>query len=317
MLKKARIAYAGPALEQGEMSVRELAPALLAFAHLVKNSYRAIGGKDSVKVLLNQDSLRKGSFDITFLLNLDLLQQVKLFVASSKDVGLDDLMTVLGWGATVGSAGKGIFWLIQKIRGRRIESITSDEDDKAKITMEDGEIIETTKGTIKVLLDVDCRVSVEEVMKPLQEDGIESVELRKPDDAEDKEPLVRIPKADAAVFKAPPAEDSDESPIEREAESLVSIVSINFQNGKWRFSDGSAVFWAAMEDEAFNRKVEKGEISFTNGDMLRVKLRIRQFVKDGKLASEYMVIKVLEQRKAPKQIKLDFPYRIDDNETKK
>lgn len=124
--------------------------------------------------------------------------------------------------------------------------------------MEDGEIIETTKGTIKVLLDVDCRVSLEEVMKPLQEDGIESVELRKPDDAEDKEPLVRIPKADAAVFKAPPAEDSDESPIEREAESLVSIVSINFQNGKWRFSDGSAVFWAAMEDEAFNRKVEKG-----------------------------------------------------------
>lgn len=49
----------------------------------------------------------------------------------------------------------------------------------------------------------------------------------------------------------------------------------------------------------------------------RVKLRIRQFVKDGKLASEYMVIKVLEQRKAPKQIKLDFPYRTDDNEPRK
>lgn len=317
MLKKARIAYAGPALEQGEMSVRDLAPALLAFAHLVENSYRAIGGKDSVKVLLNQDSLRKGSFDITFLLNLDLLQQVKLFVASSRDVGLDDLMTVLGWGATIGSAGKGIFWLIQKIRGRRIQSITSDEEDKTKITMEDGEIIETTKGTIKVFLDVDCRVSLEEVMKPLQENGIESVELRNPDDTEDKAPLVRIPKEDAAIFKAPPAEDADESPIEREAESLVSIVSINFQNGKWRFSDGSAVFWAAMEDEAFNRKVEKGEVSFTNGDMLRVKLRIRQFVKDGKLASEYMVIKVLEQRKAPKQIKLDFPYRPDDSGTKK
>lgn len=107
MLKKARIAYAGPALEQGEMSVRELAPALLAFAHLVENSYRAIGGKDSVKVLLNQDSLRKGSFDITFLLNLDLLQQVKLFVASSKDVGLDDLMTVLGWGRDRWQYGQG------------------------------------------------------------------------------------------------------------------------------------------------------------------------------------------------------------------
>lgn len=67
------------------------------------------------------------------------------------------------------------------------------------------------------------------------------------------------------------------------------------------------VLWAASFAMAF-----LGAIWYT-----RVKLRIRQFVKDGKLASEYMVIKVLEQRKAPKQIKLDFPYRIDDNETKK
>ena len=312
MLKKARIAYTGPALEQGEMPIRDLAPALLAFAHLVESSYRAIGGSNSVQVLLNQDSLRKGSFDITFLLNLDILQQVKLFVASSKDVGLEDLMTVLGWGATVGSAGKGIFWLVQKIRSRRIQSIAPSGDNKAKITLEDGEIIETTKGTIKVLLDVDCRVGLEEIMKPLKKEGVESIELRNPDGADDKAPLVRIPKEEAPVFKAPPAEDVNEASTEREVESLVSIVSINFQNGKWRFSDGSAVFWASMEDEAFNNKVEKGEVSFTNGDMLRVRLRVSQFIKDGKLSSEYVATKVLEQRKVPKQIKLDFSYRADD-----
>ncbi len=312
MLKKARIAYTGPALEQGEMPVRDLAPALLAFAHLVENSYRAIGGQQNVKVLLNQDSLHKGSFDITFLLNLDFLQQVKIFVDSSKESGLDDLMTVLGWGTTVAGVGKGIFWLIQKIRGRRIKEISESKDDKARISLEDGEIVETTKGTLKVFLDVDCRVSLEEVMKPLQEDGIEAIELRKPDQAEDKEPLVHIPKKDAVLFKAPPAADNEEEPLERETDALVAIVSINFQSGKWRFSDGSAVFWAAMEDEAFNKKVEKGEVSFTNGDMLRVRLRIRQSMKDGKLTSDYAVTKVAEQRRAPKQIKLDFPYRADD-----
>ena len=64
---KARIAYVGPALDNGEMDVRELAPALLAFAGLVESANAAIGGKQNIRVMLNQDSIRKGSFDITFL----------------------------------------------------------------------------------------------------------------------------------------------------------------------------------------------------------------------------------------------------------
>ncbi len=40
---KARIAYVGEALENGEMEVRDLVPALLAFSDLVENANRALG----------------------------------------------------------------------------------------------------------------------------------------------------------------------------------------------------------------------------------------------------------------------------------
>lgn len=50
-IKKTRIAYAGPALTDGEMDVRELAPALIAFAEFVSNAGKAIGCEKNIKVI--------------------------------------------------------------------------------------------------------------------------------------------------------------------------------------------------------------------------------------------------------------------------
>lgn len=66
--RKARIAYNGPAIENGEMDVRDLAPALIAFADLVESVNNVLKGEQKIKVMLNQDSLQRGSFDITFIL---------------------------------------------------------------------------------------------------------------------------------------------------------------------------------------------------------------------------------------------------------
>lgn len=305
-VRKARIAYTGSAVENGTMPVKDLAPALLSFAELVEEAYKTIGGRQELKVLLNQDSLNKGSFDITFLFNLDFLNQVKLFVSGVKEIGLDDLLTVFGWGVTLKETGSGVFWLIKTIKNRRIKKIDDTQKPKITITLNDGTKIETNENTLKVFLNVDCRNHIEQVMKPLKEEGVDGFELRNPEKQADKNPLVRVDKEQAELFKAPPAAEPSEEPVVSSQTRLVSIVSINFQNGKWRFSDGSAVFWASMEDEDFNQKVAKAELAFSNGDMLRVVLESTQAVKDGKLTSEYAVKKVIEQIRAPKQIKLDF-----------
>lgn len=101
MSRKVRIAYNGPALSNGEMDVRDLAPALLAFADLVNKANTIIGGEHAVKVLLNQDSIQKGSFDVTMLLDMNVLDQARLLVGVANDNGLSELLTVLGWGETV------------------------------------------------------------------------------------------------------------------------------------------------------------------------------------------------------------------------
>ena len=96
-LAKARIAYVGSALENGEMEVRELVPALLAFSDLVEYANRALGGEQKIKIKLNQDSLKHGSFDITFLLDTTIIEQAKNFFGFSSQVSLDTILSSLGW----------------------------------------------------------------------------------------------------------------------------------------------------------------------------------------------------------------------------
>lgn len=315
--RKARIAYDGPAIANGEMDVRELAPALIAFSDLVANANKVLGGTREIKVMLNQDSLRRGSFDITFLLDVSILEQAKLFMEGAKDSGLDDLMSVLGYANTaIDTAGNigGIFALIKIIKDRKIKNI-SHKDNNVNIELADGDIIPTDEKTLKVFLDVNCRISVERVITPLDSPGIEMFELRDPDAPDDKAPINVVTSDEAINFKAPTA--SDEDTYEEEApqqEMLAKIVAVNFENGKWRFSDGTnPAFWATVADDKFKKQVDNREVAFTSGDVMRIKYRHKQVIKQGKLTSEYIVDEVMEVKKAPTQIKLDFEYKGENS----
>lgn len=320
---KARIAYVGTALENGEMEVRELVPALLAFADLIENANRVLGGDRKIKVMLNEDSLKRGSFDITFLLDTNLIEQAKNLFGFSSQVSLGTILSSLGWSefgkladfVTVGTpiAG-GVFWLIKKIRNRKIESIEH-KDNKAEITLNDGEKILTDENTLKIFLDIKCRISIEKIIEPIKHDGIESFELRKPESKEKDEPIEVVQKDDAEFFSAPGNEIEDEefSPSP-EHDGMFKIVTVNFENGKWKFNDGSGTFWASVADEQFNEKVKMREVNFACGDMLKVIFFTQQKLRNGNLTKDTVVTKVLEIKQQPQQLSLKFKQDDEDEE---
>lgn len=199
---KARIAYVGEALENGEMEVRDLVPALLVFSDLVENANRALGGEQRIKVMLNQDSLRRGSFDITFLLDTTIIEQAKSFFGFSTQVSLSTLLSSLGWSefgkvadvVTVSTVVvSGVFCLIKEIRGRKIKHVER-KDDKAEITLNDGEKVLTDENTLKIFLDIKCRINIEKIIEPVKHEGIEAFELRKPEVENESEAIGIIKK---------------------------------------------------------------------------------------------------------------------------
>ncbi len=170
---------------------------------------------------------------------------------------------------------------------------------------------------MKVYLYADCRKSIEKVLMPLKGEGIESFELRNPDCPQDKKPIESITKEDVHYFKAPPVESVEREETSTEQEITVKITSITFEKGnKWRLTDGNNTFWAKIEDEKFLSKVEQGNVSFTNGDMLRIRYYIHQKMKGDSLSREYIVTKVLELQKRPEQIKLDFDIKEIKDESR-
>lgn len=306
--KKARIAYDGPLLSDGSMDVRELAPALIAFADLVKYSGKAIGIEQPIKVLLNQDSLQRGSFDITFLLDLNILEQAKLFVKGAENSGLKDLMDVLGWGATIGACSGGIFGIVKYIGGRKIKAIDQLSGAVAKITLADGVTLEVTENALKVLLDYECRKSLEKITAPLKNHGISSFKLRNPD-SDSKEPIETISKEDVEAFKTPDVEDAITNVYS--GTMIFDIESVVFdEEKKWRFFDGEVKFWARIEDVDFWRGVEDGSYRFAKGDRLEVQCTISQSTPAGGHSTLTRTItKVVKKLDRPKQIKLDFGKR--------
>jgi hypothetical protein len=67
-----QIVYDGPSVRNGEMDVRELAPALMAIADLCQEANTILNGSDAV-VGVNIKAIRRGSFLAHLVLDLENL----------------------------------------------------------------------------------------------------------------------------------------------------------------------------------------------------------------------------------------------------
>lgn len=300
---KVRIAYTGEALENGAMDINDLAPALLAFAELVKRANVLVGNTQPVRLMLNADSIKRGSFDVTLELIYSGLDQIKLLMGAAEDIGLKALSDALGIGATIKD---GVFWLIQAIGNKKILNVSETDDNKVSITLNDNAKIIVNQNTYNVFMDHEARSSITKVIEPVKKEGIEGFEIRNPYNYEDKKPSFKVVKDDLQLYETPELETNVVPENMFEQEMLLKIVSLVFDEAqKWRFTDGDTTFWAKVEDKDFWNSVNSSEQAFRNGDRLKAVCRIVQRIGvNGNIITERSIIKVIEVLPKPTQIKL-------------
>jgi hypothetical protein len=81
----------------------------------------------------------------------------------------------------------------------------------------------------------------------------------------------------------------------------LEIVSPVFKpNNKWRLTDGHATYNVVMADEDFLRKVERHQVTFGSGDILKVLLQQTTTKTPTGLKTTYTVLEVLENVTPPK-----------------
>nr|WP_063573161.1 hypothetical protein [Luteibacter rhizovicinus] len=298
-----RVSYDGPALENHEMDPRELAPALLAMADLLEASARVLYG-DKAKIHVNvKGSFKTGSFNVDFVTGVQWLQSVKDIFAGTEATAIANATAILGALGVIGR--KGLFPLLKWLRSRpikRIEAIGTDRPGQPTVRIYVGdEFYDTERDTVDLLRDVGVRKATQQVLAPLERSGIDVFAL-----GQGTRVNVTVRDSELSSFISPAADES--LIIDDIRDMAFSIVSLTFkENNKWRLSDGSSTISATISDADFLQAVHGDMKSFSKGDALVCRVRVRQWQTANGTRTDYEVVNVVNHLRAARQVQLPWP----------
>lgn len=288
------VRYYGEALEDNSIPVKELAPSLLALSEAFQE-IQFLENPDEPPLSLDIKATEKGSFKIDLLLinGQDILNQAINFLNGNESNALSNLVTYV---TIFGGAIK----LIKCIAKSKVKKREKIDEGSVKITFEDKTTIEIPEKSIEATKSIEFRRNIKEVIKPLESEGINGIDFY-----HEKEEIISIKEEEAVAFEVP--EKEDEELETTESEVYLQIINVAFEHGKWKFSNGTNTFYASIQDEGFIDGVKKNQQQFGSTDTLKVKLLTSQKIdKDGKLKSEFTVLKVIDHIKGHKQLELDL-----------
>ena len=299
------IAYTGPLVDDGTMDVQELGPALMALSALVNEANKVLNDDNStIAVKVNAD-FKKGSFEIQLeLIRTLAAQQQSLF---TPNVTMEQLIAYLGLAGSVQSlvGGPNLVDVIKWVKNRVITKATKHKDGTVTLESETDHIT-VNVNVVNIYQSVPFRESFDKLVEPTRREGIDSFQVRAD---KDKTVVQSIKKEEAKCFEFDSGKIGNvkEKVEVTETDEWVNILTVNFEDLKWRFMSDENKFYAKMDDEDFIKQIDNGDQSFTKGDMLKIRRERTQIRKaDGTIKNEYKVIKVLEFQKRAKEIELPF-----------
>lgn len=296
------IAYTGSAVDDGTMDVSILGPALMALGTLVNEANKALNNDNSqIAVKVNAD-FQKGSFEI----QLDVIRTITEQLQSlfNNPTSVEDILSVLGLAGTIqGIVGiPSVINFIKWVKKRKIDKITKHGNGMCTVSI-GNESKNVNINIINLYQSVIIRESLNDMISPVRREGIDAFEVRNIHG----NAIQRVNKEESVDFEFSVADSTPEEDISVQTYiQWVRILTVNFEDLKWRFQSGDNKYYAKIEDENFLKEVENG-LAFTKGDMLQIELEQTQIVKpDSSIKNEYRVLKVLKVQKRAKQIELPF-----------
>lgn len=275
--------YDGPAVAEGRMNAAVLGQAILGVSRMLDGAAEAIHG-DKAKLRVEiQGDFKGGSMRIDFvaLAGVEgMLQQMSL-------QDLAALAEILGLGGSLAAGAVGtVIGIIRWQRGRKIDRVERKQDG-VHITIE-GDVIVTTPTVYNAFSSQKVREGLEGVVEPLTQPGIEILDI-----GANKGPREVITSGEAKLFDASLAPGQELG--KEEVFAFVEVIAPSFKEGnKWRFAQGSAVFFADVLDEGFLETVKRGDIRFGQGDILRVRMLVESSRQFKKLVFDRTILEVIQ-----------------------
>ena len=293
------IKYDGPAVRAGTMSVRQLAPALLAIDSMFEAANKHINGDKAALDIKINAGFEPASFMFELVTEQSLINHVIDMLRSSDIQDAETIVKLLFGGSGVGGGAVSVFKLFKWLHGRKE---VRREEKPGVVNYVDN----STNTGITVNLNVDgisklpqIRRAFRDIDRPLDEDDMDSLEVRCPDGSKES-----VNRQEGESVRPPPDHDESTSRVEITETWLDIVAPVLSGKYQWRFKYGPLVVFARMQDKAFLKRVLDGEI-FQEGDSLRVTLETTIPLDDGADGRpSYAITEVLDHRHRPTQPQL-------------
>ena len=235
------LVYYGPALVDGSMNVRDLAPAMMALGSFFEVANRISNGQNT-SISVNVRATSASSFHVAF----EVFQNLQ----AMEVLGIDDFLTTANAlkGLLLGGGTGGLLALIKLLRGRKPQ-ITKVNADLYKLTV-DGQTYEVPMVLLRLYQEVQIRRNIQDMVKPVKEPGIDRLVFHS-----DGQIAQEVTKREVEAFDIPESQVLILDQVRQQAFSIVSLAFI--ENNKWRLTDGQSHFSVSMKDEEFQRRVDK------------------------------------------------------------
>lgn len=177
-------------------------------------------------------------------------------------------------------------------------------DDKGSDRTESGpdnppqiEVIDVSPEVVALYNDQEVRRAALGVIKPLEQEGIDTLEVR-----QESTVVEIVKKEDLPAFVSLSPVVAPEPILQSERKAALIVVKPSFEDDlKWMFSDGEARFNAAMRDEVFLDRLANRYVYFTKGDVLVVRLRSTTYRTLTGIRTDHEILEVLDIIHLPTQ----------------
>lgn len=291
------VAFEGPAVQDGTIDVRDLAPALLSLGQLVDAANRTLNG-DKVPARVQAKAVSAGCFEVSLDVVLTNWEALKGFLISPDVEGAKALIE---WVGLVGGVGGGLIALYRWLHGREVDKVERLDGGFVRITIGDSSIV-TPMEVLRLYQEMAVNQAMNRLISSIEAGKIDRIEFRESPGAQASQTLTV---EDKSTFQLPmPADETVVDEIRRMA---LSIRSLAFQEAnKWRLYDGQNIITATIEDKNFLSRVDRNEIRFAKSDVLICEVQTIQRQGAEGLKTEHIIKRVLEHRPAPTQIAFEM-----------
>lgn len=299
-----KMKFAGTAIDEKMMEVRDLAPSLCAFGSLLGNANEVVnGGRCKVDVLVKAE-FAGGSFVIELVVRVgEFIQAAKNLLALGQNIDAKALLQLVGVLAQTPET-PGLLQLLLFLAGNPaakidppLSTIAAEADIMNLVfnvhAQGNHTPMEVAGAVVLMMNNTPLRRDVADVVKPLTQPGIDSITFPE---------AITIPK-DQHPYFLPIGEGS--VVVMPETEHMIPAIIYEvkgpaFDDKRWRISDGESSFSTDVGDQAFIDQVKAGAVVFGYGDKIKADMMLRQSTgADGKLKVQHEIVKVIEHIPAP------------------